>query len=120
MINGDKLLGRNQHCMAFVQGARSPSFRSSYRNAFAIVLALLGLGGFAHADPLQPSQGSQSGDMPQDVENYFAEWFDRVDATSAAQPSWAAPMATVTPLLKEFVVWPSLSDPSQRRRRRGL
>jgi hypothetical protein len=57
MINGDKILGRNQHCMAFVKGARqpagaTPSFRSSYRNAFAIVLALLGLGGFAHADAL--------------------------------------------------------------------
>jgi len=93
--------------MAFVQGARqpagaTPSFRSSYRNAFAIVLALLGLGGFAHADALQPPQASQSVDVPQDVENYFAEWFDRVDATSAAQPSWAAPMTTVTPLLKEF------------------
>jgi hypothetical protein len=54
MINGDKILGRNQHCMAFVKGARqpagaTPSFRSSFRNAFAIVLALLGLGGFAHA-----------------------------------------------------------------------
>jgi hypothetical protein len=59
MIKGNKILGRNQHCMAFVKGARpparaTPSFRSSYRNAFAIVLALLGLGAFAHADALQP------------------------------------------------------------------
>jgi hypothetical protein len=66
---------------------------------------LLGLGGFAYADALQPPQASQSVDVPQDVENYFAEWFDRVDATSAAQPSWAAPMTTVTPLLKEFVMY---------------
>jgi hypothetical protein len=58
MINGDKILGRNQHCMALVKGARqpagaTPSFPSSYRNAFAIVLALLGLGGFAPIECLR-------------------------------------------------------------------
>ncbi len=79
----------------------------SYRHAFAIGLALLGPGEIARAaDPMPPPQAAQSDDeVAQDVTNYFAEWFERVDATSAAQPSWAAPLTTVTPLLKEFVMY---------------
>jgi len=39
------------------------------------------------------------------VEDYFAQWFKRVDTTTAAQPNWAAPLTTITPLLKEFVMY---------------
>jgi len=82
----------------------------SYCHAFAIAiaigLALLGLGPIARAaEALPPPQAAESSDVAQDVTDYFAEWFERVDATSAAQPSWAAPMTTVTPLLKEFVMY---------------
>jgi hypothetical protein len=69
-------------------------------------LAILGLGQTARAaDALPPPQAAQSDDVARDATNYFAEWFERVDATSAAQPSWAAPLTTVTPLLKEFVMY---------------
>jgi hypothetical protein len=62
----------------------------SYRQAlaFAFGLALLGLGQIARAaDALPPTQAAESSDVAQDVTDYFAEWFERVDATSAAQPS---------------------------------
>jgi hypothetical protein len=55
------------------------------------------------ADQLPQPEPAQSDDLAQDVANYFAEWPDRVKATQADQPSWAAPLNTVTPLLKEFV-----------------
>ena len=42
-------------------------------------------------------------DVGLDVSNFFADWANRVKATQADQPSWAAPLNTVTPLLKEFV-----------------
>lgn len=38
----------------------------------------------------------------QDIGTYVANWFQRVNDTQAAQPFWAAPLTTVTPLLKEF------------------
>jgi hypothetical protein len=52
---------------------------------------------------LPQPEPAQSDDLAQDVANYFAQWPDRVKATQADQPSWAAPLNTVTPLLKEFV-----------------
>jgi hypothetical protein len=33
--------------------------------------------------------------------DYFANWFNRVDATQAAQPHWMTPIVTVTPRLEE-------------------
>ena len=78
----------------------------SYRHALVIGLTLLGPGEIARAaDALPQPQVAESSDVAQDVTNYFADWFKRVDATSADQPSWAAPMTTVTPLLKEFVMY---------------
>ena len=66
-----------------------------YRHAFVIGLALLGSGEIAlAADALPQPQTTESSDVAQDVANYFADWFKRVDATSADQPSWAAPMTT--------------------------
>ncbi len=35
------------------------------------------------------------------VADYFDHWFDRVDATQAAQPHWMTPIATTTPRLEE-------------------
>lgn len=34
-------------------------------------------------------------------EGYFANWFERVDATQAAQPHWITPLFTTTPRLEE-------------------
>ena len=34
-------------------------------------------------------------------ENYFSEWFQRVDKTQAEQPHWITPMFTTTPRLEE-------------------
>ena len=85
-------------------GLRRARPLGSYRHAFAIGLALLGTEQIARAaDAMPPPEAAQSRDVAQDVANYFAEWSARVKATQADQPSWAAPLNTVTPLLKEFV-----------------
>jgi hypothetical protein len=93
-----------------IQAARqlagtAPSFRGNSCHVFAIWLALMGLVGTARAADVLSSapQVPQSGDVAQDVANYFAEWSDRVKATQADQPSWPAPLNTGTPLLKELV-----------------
>ncbi|MGH6867609.1 MAG: hypothetical protein ACREDA_01790, partial [Methylocella sp.] len=66
---------------------------ASARHAFAIGLAILGLGQIARAaDVSPPPQAADSAGAAKDVTDYFAEWFERVDATSAAQPSWPAPL----------------------------
>jgi hypothetical protein len=58
----------------------------------------------AFADDVMPvPQAAESSDLAQDISHYFADWSNRVKATQADQPSWAAPLNTVTPLLKEFV-----------------
>jgi hypothetical protein len=47
-----------------------------------------------------------------DVGDYFANWFDRVDATSAKQPHWASPLVTTSGRLLQQVrydiMWQSL------------
>ena len=84
-------------------GHRGARPLASYRHALGIALALLASGQTARAaDALPQPEAAQSGDVAQNVANYFAEWSDRVKATQADQPSWAAPLNTVTPLLKEF------------------
>lgn len=35
------------------------------------------------------------------MSNYFANWFNRVDAIQAAQPHWMTPVVTVTPRLEQ-------------------
>jgi len=37
------------------------------------------------------------------VEDYFADWFDRVEAVQASQPHWMTPLVTVTPRLEQEV-----------------
>ena len=49
----------------------------------------------AVAAPAAASVGGNS------ISDYFAHWFDRVDAAKAGQPSWMTPIATVTPRLEE-------------------
>ena len=79
-------------------------FRLACRPVLTLGLAWLGLGGIARAADLSPPpQDAQNGGVAQDVADYFSDWSNRVKATQADQPSWAAPLNTVTPLLKEFV-----------------
>ena len=85
-----------------LRGHIDAPWSSSYPHAFLIGLALLGSGEIAAADELPQPQADQSSDVAQEVSNYFTEWSDRVKATQADQPSWFAPLNTVTPLLKEF------------------
>ncbi|MGI8569891.1 MAG: hypothetical protein ACR2KT_12925 [Methylocella sp.] len=99
----DEPAGNEKNACGGHANARSPV---SCRHAFAIGLAILGLGQIARAaDALPPPQAAESAGVAEGVTDYFAEWFERVDAISAAQPSWAAPLTTVTPLLKEFVMY---------------
>lgn len=83
---------------------KDQSGRGSYGHVLAAALALAGPAQIARAaDGLPPPQAAQSADAAQDAVNYFANWGDRVKATQADQPSWFAPLNTVTPLLKQFV-----------------
>jgi hypothetical protein len=47
-------------------------------------------------------------------ENYFTNWFSRVDKAQAEQPHWITPLATVTPRLEEEfrfdMDWPTNSE----------
>jgi len=99
------------------RGGGHSSVRSlgCYRHAFAIGLALLGTGQIAcAADVLPRRKPPRAATWRKTWQTNFAEWFDRVKATQADQPSWAAPLNTVTPLLKEFAQY-RLSDPAEWR-----
>jgi hypothetical protein len=37
------------------------------------------------------------------IADYFADWFDRVEAAQASQPHWMTPLVTVTPRLEQEV-----------------
>jgi hypothetical protein len=37
------------------------------------------------------------------IEDYFADWFERVEAAQASQPHWMTPLVTVTPRLEQEV-----------------
>lgn len=81
-------------------------FRRHCRQAIAVAMACLAQGQIAYAaDVLPTPRAVEGGAQPHPLEDYFAHWFERVDATTAAQPNWAAPLTTVTPLLKEFVMY---------------
>jgi hypothetical protein len=77
----------------------------SYRVAISLLLA------FA---PVLAADSAQDGGSSflSPVGDYFAHWFDRVDATLAEQPHWAPPVATTTPRLHELlrydIMWQSL------------
>ncbi len=43
----------------------------------------------------------QAADLFGPVEDYFANWFNRVDQIQAEQPHWMTPLVTVTPRLEE-------------------
>jgi hypothetical protein len=100
-----------QHCKSLIRRGRTGgSFRARplviYHFALTIALALLGSRGFARAaDEVPQPQTDQSGNMGQDAANPVIYGSDLVKATSADQPNWLAPLNTVTPLLKEFVMY---------------
>jgi hypothetical protein len=53
-------------------------------------------------------------DPPSAFEDYFRDWFKRVDETQAVQPHWKTPLFTTTPLLTELIkydiYWQHLSN----------
>lgn len=49
------------------------------------------------------STAASAADDGNPVEDYFSNWFKRVDQTQAQQPHWMTPVATVTPRLEEEV-----------------
>ena len=57
----------------------------------------------AAADTVATDTPAPTSAVTSSVADYFATWFDRVDAARASQPHWAAPLMTTTPLLIEQV-----------------
>src|ERR1700678_3452501 len=58
----------------------------------------------AQATTPQPQTAAEPAPMPQTyVGDYFANWFDRVEAAQASQPHWMTPLVTVTPRLEQEV-----------------
>lgn len=56
---------------------------------------------FAGAGRCRAASGSSGYGLMSGVQNYFANWFQRVDRIRSAQPDWITPVATITPLLEE-------------------
>ncbi|MGB7044903.1 MAG: hypothetical protein WBD65_08350 [Methylocella sp.] len=56
-------------------------------------------GAFAADLPYPQPEPAVAPDNP--IADYFATWFDRVDAAQASQPHWMTPITTVTPRLEE-------------------
>jgi hypothetical protein len=76
------------------------------RRGIAVAAACLLPGQIAWAaEPLPVPHSTEAVGQPNPIGDYFSQWFERVDATSAEQPNWAAPLTTITPLLKEFVMY---------------
>jgi hypothetical protein len=75
----------------------------------APLVAILPSGGYAADQPVadqpvvdQPAPVQDQQATPVDpIADYFARWFDRVDAAQASQPHWMTPITTVTPRLEE-------------------
>ncbi len=68
---------------------------------FAGAIFIAGLPSDIHAadQPLPAPAGAQAPLDP--ISEYFAHWYDRVDAAYASQPHWMTPITTVTPRLEE-------------------
>ncbi len=67
--------------------------------AVAVLVAFHPAASYAdgQTEPVQDQQAA-----PADpISDYFAHWFDRVDAAQASQPHWMTPITTVTPRLEE-------------------
>lgn len=80
--------------------------------AILIVLALFTTVLMVAPSPAAESSQEGSSSFLSPVNDYFAQWFDRVDATLAEQPRWAPPVATTSPRLQEVLrydlMWQSL------------
>jgi hypothetical protein len=70
--------------------------------AFYVIASLAaGLPGGAFAADLPFPQPEPAVAPDDPVANYFATWYDRVDAALASQPHWMNPITTVTPRLDQ-------------------
>lgn len=68
---------------------------------FVIALVIAGLPNGGNAAELPFPNSSQQDPAANPIADYFASWFDRVDAALASQPHWMTPITTVTPRLEE-------------------
>ena len=71
--------------------------RAATRAGLLAALSLLVPAGHARAQ--DPPAGASSATSA--VLDYFANWFERVAKTQAAQPHWVTPLVTVTPRLEQ-------------------
>jgi hypothetical protein len=84
------------------------------RLAIISLFASLPLASYAENLPV-PNPDQQA--TPVDpIADYFAHWFDRVDAAQASQPHWMTPITTVTPRLEEEYRRPKSTIPAKWRR----
>lgn len=51
---------------------------------------------------LQQTEPAQPRGIGDGVSAYFSDWFNRVDASLASQPIWAAPLVMATPRIVEL------------------
>lgn len=68
------------------------------RFALPLISLLLLAAPASHAESANGGSGVFAG-----INDYFAHWFDRVDATLAEQPHWAPPVTTTSPRLQEVL-----------------
>jgi hypothetical protein len=68
---------------------------------YVIVSLSVGLPGGAYAADLALPQPEPAAAPADPITEYFATWFDRVEAAQASQPHWMTPITTVTPRLEQ-------------------
>jgi hypothetical protein len=51
--------------------------------------------------PITGAWAADDGPASSPIADYFAHWFDRVNAAQASQPHWITPLATTTPRLEQ-------------------
>lgn len=75
--------------------------RVNCRQLPIIVALIAGLSGGARAEDLPVPQPEPVVVSVNPIGDYFATWFDRVEAAQESQPHWMTPVTTVTPRLEE-------------------
>jgi hypothetical protein len=80
-----------------ISGIKIPYFVKLH----VIIAAIASLPCAALAADLPVPQPAQDVTVTDSITEYFATWFDRVEAAQASQPHWMTPITTVTPRLEQ-------------------
>src|SRR5690348_11503901 len=67
---------------------------------YVIALVAAGVPNSSNAEDF-PFPNPTQQDTANPIADYFATWYDRVDAAQASQPHWMTPITTVTPRLDQ-------------------